>query len=212
MVAGAGDQRGPAGAGVDHAQGEVEAGEIDGRGQPGRAAADDQAIERVVCHGRTAPRLRRLFRVASAGQALSRADRGGRVRHAEENAAAGRSAARCFRPALAQPRRRLRPPGRSSSCSRHRRPFPALPAESACAGPGLRHRPRRPAPPCRRDGRAGPGGPAAGRCRQPVPDRLDVEGLHGARDIEVARRGPARARRARRNLCPGNAELALSDQ
>ena len=50
MVAGAGDLRRPAVARVEHLQRQMEAGEIDRRGQPGRAAADDQAIERGVVH------------------------------------------------------------------------------------------------------------------------------------------------------------------
>ena len=48
MVVGAGDHRRAALAGIDQQDGEVEAGEVDGRGQTGGAAADDQAVEGFV--------------------------------------------------------------------------------------------------------------------------------------------------------------------
>ncbi len=50
MIVGAGDQRGAARRPRRPPQRQVEAGEIDGRGQPGRAAADDQAIEIGFVH------------------------------------------------------------------------------------------------------------------------------------------------------------------
>ncbi len=50
VIAGAGDPCCAALAAVDHEDVEVEAGEIDGGGQPGRAAADDQAIENGLVH------------------------------------------------------------------------------------------------------------------------------------------------------------------
>ena len=48
MVVGARDHPGAALAGIDQQDVEVEAGEVDGRGQPGRAAADHQAVERFI--------------------------------------------------------------------------------------------------------------------------------------------------------------------
>ena len=50
VVARARDPRGAALAAVDNQDVEVEAGEIDGGGQPRRAAADDQAIENGFVH------------------------------------------------------------------------------------------------------------------------------------------------------------------
>ncbi len=50
MVVGARDPRRAALAAVDDEDVEVEAGQIDRRGQPGRAAADHQAVEGFVIH------------------------------------------------------------------------------------------------------------------------------------------------------------------
>ena len=194
---------------------EVEAGEIDGGGQPGRAAADDQAIEWVIVHRlqRRATaivpcgvgRRRRYLRCQSRGEGTS----------CRENVAAGRSAARCpgsgpCPGAGAGPRRRQR---RSSSSS---------PRSTAISAPS------RPSSTCRAWSGASSATAAssmsgARACStldarrpvdagQPVPHRLDEQGVHRARHPEAARRGPAVARRAGRDLCPGAARLALSDQ
>ena len=63
MVVGAGDPARPALAGVDQLGGEVEAGEVDGGGQPGGAAADDQAVEGGFGHGGRSARRRARFRL-----------------------------------------------------------------------------------------------------------------------------------------------------
>ena len=56
VVARAGDPRSSALAAVHDENVEVEAGEIDRRGQPRRAAADDQAIEEMFVHARQSAR------------------------------------------------------------------------------------------------------------------------------------------------------------
>ena len=61
MVARARNPRGAALAAVDDEDVEVEAGEIDRRGQPGGAAADDQAVENWLVHAQPNASLPPMF-------------------------------------------------------------------------------------------------------------------------------------------------------
>src|SRR5689334_9231344 len=66
MVVGAGDERGAAPTRVHHPQLQMEAREIDGRGEPGRAAADHQAIQISLGHYGSSAAPPRLFRLGRA--------------------------------------------------------------------------------------------------------------------------------------------------
>ena len=68
MVVGAGNQGGAAVAGVHDLDREVEAGEVDGGGQAGGAAADDQAVEIGFGHGGRSASRRGQFHLMSASE------------------------------------------------------------------------------------------------------------------------------------------------